>query len=92
MCQWAYNDNGISISRTTYTQIQEGKLITQSEARPGDLVFTRAYGDNGHVVMFLSHNGDGSIHVIEAKQTGTNIMYNDRKPDSQYMFRNLLGD
>ena len=92
LCQWAYNDNGISISRTTYTQIKEGKLITQSEARPGDLVFTRGYGDNGHVVMFLSNNDDGSIHVIEAKQTGTDIMYNDRTPDSQYMFRNLLGD
>ena len=42
--------------------------------------------------MFLSQNDDGSIHVIEAKQTGTNIMYNDRMPDSQYMFRNLIGD
>ena len=92
LIQWAYNDNGIKISRTTYTQIKEGKLITQSEAKPGDLVFTRGYGDNGHVVMFLSNNADGSIHVIEAKQTGTNIMYNDRTPDSQYMFRNLLGD
>ena len=29
--------------------------------------------------MFLSHNDDGSIHVIEAKQTGTNIMENDRR-------------
>ena len=92
LCQWAYNDNGISISRTTYTQIKEGKLVTQSEARPGDLVFTRGYGDNGHVVMFLNNNDDGSIHVIEAKQTGTNIMYNDRMPDSLYMFRNLIGD
>ena len=55
-------------------------------------MFTRGYGDNGHVVMFLSNNDDGTIHVIEAKQTGTNIMYNDRKPDSQYVFRNLIGD
>lgn len=92
LCQWAYNDNDIKISRTTYTQIKEGKLITKEQAKPGDLVFTRGYGDNGHVVMFLSHNADGSIHVIEAKQTGTNIMYNDRTPDEQYMFRNLLGD
>lgn len=92
LCQWAYNDNGIRISRTTYTQIKEGKLITQAEARQGDLVFTRGYGDNGHVVMFLSNNPDGSIHVIEAKETGTNIMYNDRTPNSQYMFRNLIGD
>ena len=92
LMQWAYNDNGIKISRTTYTQIKEGKLTTKAGARPGDLVFTRGYGDNGHVVMFLSHNDDGSIHVIEAKQTGTNIMENDRTPNEQYMFRNLLGD
>lgn len=92
LIQWAYNDNGISISRTTYTQIKEGKLITQSEARPGDLVFTRGYGDNGHVVMFLSDNGDDTIEVIEAKETGTNIMYNTRTVNEQYMFRNLLGD
>ena len=30
--------------------------------------------------------------VIEAKQTGTNIMENDRTPTSDYRFRNLLGD
>ena len=92
LCQWAYNDNGIKITRTTYTQIKEGKLITQAQARKGDLVFTRGYGDIGHVVMFLSDNGDGTIKVIEAKQTGTNIMYNTRTVNDQYMFRNLLGD
>ena len=92
LMQWAYYDNGINISRTTYTQIKEGKLITQSEARPGDLVFTRGYGDNGHVVMFLNNNEDGTIRVIEAKQTGTDIMYNTRTPNNLYMFRNLLGD
>ena len=42
--------------------------------------------------MFLSDNGDGTIEVIEAKQTGTNIMYNTRTVNDQYMFRNLLGD
>ena len=42
--------------------------------------------------MFLSNNDYGSIHVIESKQTGTNIMENDRTPNEQYMFRNLLGD
>lgn len=92
LCQWAYNDNGIKITRTTHTQIKEGKLITQAQARKGDLVFTRGYGDNGHVVMFLSDNGDGTIEVIEAKQTGTDIMYNTRTVNEQYMFRNLLGD
>ena len=50
--------------------------------------------ENGYekVKVVLSHNDDGSIHVIEAKQTGTNIMENDRTPNDEYMFRNLLGD
>ena len=40
LCQWAYNDNGISISRTTYTQINEGIEVTVNDLQPGDLVFT----------------------------------------------------
>ena len=92
LCQWAYNDNGISISRTTFTQIKEGKEITLEECKSGDLVFTRGNSDNGHVVMFHSFNEDGTIHVIEAKQTGTDIMENDRTPNSDYRYRNLLGD
>ena len=62
------------------------------ECKPGDLVFTRGNSDNGHVVMFYRFNEDGTIHVIEAKQTGTNIMENDRTPTSDYRYRNLLGD
>lgn len=92
LCQWAYNDNGIKISRTTFTQIKEGKEITLEECKPGDLVFTRGNSDNGHVVMFYRFNDDGTIHVIEAKQTGTDIMENDRTPNSDYRYRNLLGD
>lgn len=92
LCQWAYNDNGIKISRTTYTQIKDGKETTLDNLKMGDLVFTRANSDNGHVVMFISKNDDGSIHVIEAKQTGTNIMENDRTPNSDYRYRSIIND
>ena len=92
LCQWAYNDNGISISRTTYTQIQDGKETTYDDLKMGDLVFTRGKTDNGHVVMFISKNDDGSLHVIEAKQTGTNIMENDRTPDDNYRYRSIIND
>ena len=92
LCQWAYNDNGIKISRTTYTQIKDGKETTLDNLKMGDLVFTRGNSDNGHVVMFISKNDDGSIHVIEAKQTGTNIMENDRTPNSDYRYRSIIND
>lgn len=92
LCQWAYNDNGIKISRTTYTQINDGRETTLDNLKMGDLVFTRGNSDNGHVVMFISKNDDGSIHVIEAKQTGTNIMENDRTPNSDYRYRSIIND
>ena len=92
LCQWAYNDNGIKISRTTYTQINDGRETTLDDLKMGDLVFTRGNSDNGHVVMFISKNDDGSIHVIEAKQTGTNIMENDRTPNSNYRYRSIIND
>ena len=92
LMQWAYNDNGIKISRTTYTQINDGKETTLDNLKMGDLVFTRGNSDNGHVVMFISKNDDGSIHVIEAKQTGTNIMENDRTPNTDYRYRSIIND
>ena len=92
LCQWAYNDNGVKISRTTYTQINDGRETTLDDLKMGDLVFTRGNSDNGHVVMFISKNDDGSIHVIEAKQTGTNIMENDRTPNSDYRYRSIIND
>lgn len=92
LMQWAYNDNGIKISRTTYTQIKDGKETTLDNLKMGDLVFTRGNSDNGHVVMFISKNDDGTIHVIEAKQTGTNIMENDRTPNSDYRYRSIIND
>lgn len=92
LMQWAYNDNGIKISRTTYTQINDGRETTLDNLKMGDLVFTRGNSDNGHVVMFISKNGDGSIHVIEAKQTGTNIMENDRTPNNDYRYRSIIND
>lgn len=72
LCQWAYNDNGISISRTTYTQIKEGIEVNEAELQPGDLIFPRGQTDNGHVYLY-SGKVDGKHMCVEAKQTGTLI-------------------
>ena len=76
LCQWAYNDNGISISRTTYSQIEEGIEVSQSDLKPGDLIFSRfsSPGVPEHVFMFSKHGNDGSLWCIEAQQPGTNIL------------------
>ena len=60
--QYVYeNAAGVDISRTTYSQVNEGQAVSQDELRPGDLVFTHA----GHVGIYV---GDGQM--IHAPQTG----------------------
>lgn len=75
LMQWAFNDNGISISRTTYTQIKEGVEVTQSELQLGDLVFVNfsSPGVPEHVFMFSGKNSDGESMCVEAPHTGLNI-------------------
>ena len=94
LCQWAYNDNGITIGRTTYDQILEGEDVDYQHLRMGDLIFTRGLGDNGHVVMFKSFADTNAktYNCIEAKQTGTNIMENVRTWTSETCARNILGN
>ena len=52
---------GIDISRTTYSQINVGRPVSQSELQPGDLVFPHA----GHVGIYV-----GNGNMIHAPQTG----------------------
>lgn len=55
------NVAGIDISRTTFTQVNQGRAVSRSELQPGDLVFPHA----GHVGIYV---GDGNY--IHAPQTG----------------------
>lgn len=52
---------GIEITRTTFSQVGQGKAVSRSELQPGDLVFPHA----GHVGIYV---GGGSY--IHAPQTG----------------------
>ena len=72
--QWAYNDNGITISRTTYSQIHEGKEVGLNELMQGDLIFTN-WSDPStpeHVFMY-SGKINGNLMCIEAPQPGEQI-------------------
>ncbi|MEV7546315.1 NlpC/P60 family protein [Streptomyces sp. NPDC089915] len=56
LTQWAYAQAGVSISRTTYTQVNDGTRIGMSELQPGDLVFF--YSDLHHVGLYA---GNGQV-------------------------------
>ncbi|MEU6416033.1 C40 family peptidase [Streptomyces spiralis] len=59
LMQASYKAGGISISRTTYTQVKAGKAVSVDALKPGDLLFTRGTARvPDHVGMFI---GDGLI-------------------------------
>ncbi|MFJ7997508.1 C40 family peptidase [Streptomyces sp. NPDC096310] len=66
LTQQAYDHAGVTLTRTTYTQVGEGKAVSPSQLRPGDLVFSRGTASRPeHVGLYL-----GVGLVIEAPRTG----------------------
>ncbi|KUN02137.1 hypothetical protein AQI95_29140 [Streptomyces yokosukanensis] len=66
LMQQAYAHAGIALTRTTYTQVGEGKAVPMKSLKPGDLLFSRGTAARPeHVGMYI---GEGL--VIEAPRTG----------------------
>ncbi|WP_329118417.1 C40 family peptidase [Streptomyces sp. NBC_01465] len=59
LTQAAYRSAGVSLPRTTYTQINAGQRVSQSELAPGDLVFF--YSGISHVGLYVG--GGQMIHA-----------------------------
>ncbi|MEU3162056.1 NlpC/P60 family protein [Streptomyces griseoincarnatus] len=65
LMQQAYAHAGITLTRTTYMQVNEGKAVSPAHLKPGDLVFSRGTAARPeHVGMYM---GEGL--VIEAPRT-----------------------
>lgn len=65
LMQQAYAYAGVTLTRTTYTQVNEGKAVSPAQLEPGDLVFSRGTAARPeHVGMYM---GEGL--VIEAPRT-----------------------
>ncbi|MGW3389884.1 C40 family peptidase [Streptomyces cinereoruber] len=66
LMQQAYKAAGITLTRTTYTQVKEGKQVSADALRPGDLIFTEGTAAvPEHVGMAI-----GQGLVVHAPRTG----------------------
>ncbi|GAA3389051.1 C40 family peptidase [Streptomyces roseoviridis] len=66
LMQVAYAQAGVTLTRTTYTQVKEGVPVPANALRPGDLLFTRGTAAvPEHVGMYM-----GAGLVINAPKTG----------------------
>ena len=69
LTQYVYNKFGAGLSRTTYTQVEEGTKVKRSDLKAGDLVFFNTEGSISHVGIYI---GDGEF--IHAPRTGKPVM------------------
>ncbi|MFF9568145.1 NlpC/P60 family protein [Streptomyces sp. NPDC014685] len=66
LTQAAWRSAGVSLPRTTYTQINAGQRIPRSQLAPGDLVFF--YSGISHVGLYI-----GNGQMIHAPRTGSTV-------------------
>ncbi|MBT3160125.1 C40 family peptidase [Streptomyces sp. CHA1] len=66
LMQQAYKAAGVSLTRTTYTQVKDGEAVSVGALEPGDLLFTEGTASvPEHVGMFI-----GQGLVVHAPHTG----------------------
>ncbi|MGH4028708.1 C40 family peptidase [Actinomycetota bacterium Odt1-20B] len=80
LMQASYKAGGVSITRTTYTQVNEGKAVAVDALKPGDLLFTRGTAEvPEHVGVFI-----GGGLILQAPRTGDVVKIStlaDWRPD-----------
>jgi cell wall-associated NlpC family hydrolase len=80
LTMWAWGQAGVSLAHGATDQYYQIAHVSMSDLQPGDLIF---YGDAGylyHVVMYVGSGPYGSDTVIQAEETGTNVMYSPIPP------------
>ncbi len=80
LTMWAWEQAGVSLDHGATDQYYEIAHVSMSDLEPGDLIF---YGDAAylyHVVMYVGSGPYGSDTVIQAEETGTNVMFSPIPP------------
>jgi cell wall-associated NlpC family hydrolase len=80
LTMWAWAQAGVSLAHGATDQYYEIAHVSMSDLQPGDLIF---YGDASylyHVVMYVGSGPYGSDTVIQAQNTGTNVMFTPIPP------------
>ncbi|MEU9360082.1 NlpC/P60 family protein [Streptomyces sp. NPDC051840] len=67
LTQWSYAQAGVQLTRTTYTQINDGPRVGRSALKPGDLVF---FNNTSHVGLYAGNN-----QILHAPKPGAVVRY-----------------
>lgn len=86
--QYVFSNFGVKLSRTTYTQVNEGVAISKENLKMGDLVFFGTASNVSHVGIYIS---DGNF--IHASKPGDTVkissLYSDYYVRNYYTARRV---
>jgi cell wall-associated NlpC family hydrolase len=83
LTQWSYAQAGTGITRTTYTQQNDGPKIGMSQLKPGDLVF---FNNLAHVGLYA-----GNGQVLHAPHPGAVVRYESMSTVGSFQFGVRIG-
>lgn len=72
LVQYVCAENGISVPRTTYEQINSGTAVSKESLQPGDLVFFGSSSSPHHVGIYV-----GNGQYLHAPKTGDVVKISD---------------
>lgn len=80
LTMWSWEQAGVSLAHGATEQYYEIAHVSMSQLRPGDLIFYGSASYLYHVVMYVGSGPYGADTVIQAEQTGTNVMFTPIPP------------
>ncbi|MEU7697446.1 MULTISPECIES: C40 family peptidase [unclassified Streptomyces] len=83
LTQWAYGKAGVGLTRTTYTQQNDGVKIGRSQLKPGDLVF---FNGLSHVGLYAGNNT-----ILHAPKPGASVRYESMNYMGTFQFGVRIG-
>ncbi|MEU5216182.1 NlpC/P60 family protein [Streptomyces sp. NPDC020807] len=83
LTMWAYRQAGVRLTRTTYTQQNDGVKIGRSQLRPGDLVF---FNGLSHVGLYAGNNT-----ILHAPKPGAVVRYESMSYMGTFQFGVRIG-
>jgi cell wall-associated NlpC family hydrolase len=75
LTMWAWGQAGVNLPHSAQAQYDSIEHVSLSDLQPGDLIF---YADGGYIYHVVMYVGGGE--VIQAQNTGTNVMYTSIPP------------
>jgi peptidoglycan DL-endopeptidase CwlO len=75
LTMWAWGQAGVNLPHSAQAQYDSVEHVGMNDLQPGDLIF---YADGGYIYHVVMYVGGGQ--VIQAQDTGTNIMFTSIPP------------